>query len=58
MEKKKYDDNIKRPTVLLTREQHKEIKIFCAENDIKIQDFLTNAALHALKNKLIPGKKK
>ncbi len=54
MEEKKRFEGYKRPTVLLTNEEHKKIKIFCAEREIYIQDFLTYAALYCLENEIAP----
>ena len=53
-EKNKSYDNLKRPTVPLTKEEHKTIAMFCLENDLKIGDFIRRAALHCVEKKIIP----
>ncbi|MCP4137486.1 MAG: hypothetical protein GY754_41345 [bacterium] len=53
MKNEKYKD-YKRPTLLLTPEQHKRIKLLCVENDIKLQDFLTHAAMYCLEKNILP----
>lgn len=46
---------LKRPTVTLTKEEHKKIAIYCLENDLKIGDFLKQAGLYCVDKNIIPG---
>ena len=54
-EKEKQFAGLKRPTVVLTKEEHKRIAHFCIENDIKIGEFLKKAALYCVKKNIVPG---
>ena len=47
----------KRPTIRLTNEEHKAIKLFCVENDISLQEFSRHAVLYCMKKKILPEKK-
>jgi hypothetical protein len=46
----------KRPTVAFSNDEHKLIAHFCIDHDLKLGDFLKNAALYCVKNKINPVK--
>ena len=56
--KKTEDQNqdSKRPAVAFSNDEHKLIAHFCIEHDLKLGDFLKNAALYCVKNKINPVK--
>jgi hypothetical protein len=41
----------RRPAVSFTEEEHRSIKVYCAKNDLTIQDFIRNVVLHYLDRK-------
>lgn len=53
-------DNEKRikTSIFFNKSDHTKIKIFCAENDMSIQDFLENAGLYCIINKIKPEENK
>jgi hypothetical protein len=50
-------DGYKRPTVQLTPEEHKKIFHYCIDNEMKIGEFLKEAALYCIRNKIKPKEK-
>ncbi|HNR90557.1 MAG TPA: hypothetical protein PKM65_19630 [Spirochaetota bacterium] len=53
-EKKNQYDGVRRPTVVLSEEEHKELAHYCIDNGIKIGDFLRKSALYCLKHGINP----
>ena len=51
---KKYNQysHLKRPNVTLTLDEHKKIAKYCIDNEMKIGDFLRQAALHCIDKKI------
>ena len=47
-------DGLKRPTVVLTPEEHKTISHYCIDNNLKIGDFLKEAALYCIRKRINP----
>lgn len=59
MEKKKNQyEGLKRPTVTLTKSEHKKIAHFCIDNDITISEFLKRAGLFCVKKNILPDEDK
>ena len=55
MEKKKNQfEGLKRPTVVLTLEEHKAIAHFCIDHDITISEFLKRAGLYFVEKGKVP----
>jgi hypothetical protein len=52
------EEKIKRPTIRIDNEEHKALKVFCAQNDVSIQEFMHFAVVYCMKNKILPGDKK
>jgi len=50
--------NVKRPTVTLSLAEHKKIEHFRIDLDMKIGEFMREAALYCVRNKIDPRKKK
>ena len=48
------EDSVKRPTIRLSKEEHKQLKIFCAEHDVSMQDFLRHAVLYCMDKGVLP----
>jgi len=42
----------------MSPEETKALKLFCLQNDLKVQDFLYHAAKYCIKNKIMPDGKK
>jgi len=55
-EKKNQYEGLKRPTVMLTGEEHKAIAHFCIDHDITISEFLKRAGLYCVKKKIVPDR--
>ena len=53
-EKKNQYADVRRPTVILSEEEHKRIAHYCIDNGIKIGDFLRKSALYCLKHGINP----
>lgn len=53
---KRYKD-VKRPTITLSGDEHKTIEHFRIDLDMKIGEFIREAALYCVKNNIDPRKK-
>lgn len=45
-------------TVRMTKEEAKELRMFCLQNDVTLNDFLKNAADYCMNHKILPKPKK
>ncbi|MCP4133676.1 MAG: hypothetical protein GY754_22095 [bacterium] len=50
-------DKRTKASIFFNKSDHTKIKIFCAEQDISIQEFLEHAGLYCLEKKIVPKKK-
>jgi hypothetical protein len=57
-EKRNPYDNVKRPTVQFSPEEHRRILHYCIDQEIKIGDFLRQAAIYCMKHKINPAEDK
>lgn len=57
-EKRNQYADVRRPTVVLTEDEHKEIAHYCIEHGMKIGEFLKEAARYCMKHGILPGGKK
>lgn len=58
LEKENQYSGVRRPTVVLTEAEHKEIAHYCIEHDLKIGEFLKEAARYCMNRNIVPGKQK
>lgn len=57
MKKQKTEIEPARPTIRMSPDELRKLRIFCLENYITFQDFGMNALEYCMKNKILPGKK-
>jgi len=50
-------EGLKRPTVAMTKDEHKIIAHYCIDNDISIGEFLKSAGLYCVEKGINPSKK-
>ena len=46
---------VKRPSIRLSCKEHKHLKVFCAINEISIQEFMRNSVLYCMDKRIMPG---
>lgn len=52
MKKLNQYSQVKRPNITLALDEHKKIAKYCIDNEMKIGDFLRQAALHCIDKKI------
>jgi hypothetical protein len=58
MKEIKEDQDVAKSTLRLPADEMRELKVFCAQHDITMKEFLRHAVQYCVKNKILPGKGK